>query len=201
MLLFWNAVEPASTWDPSPCWVRHLPPVQVFWREVKVCYVWLQANHFFIESMEGKKKIKCWSSVWGFWGAAWWAVVRTQVGLGKGSMKMCWERPPWWVPHGWDYSQSPWWEIVQIPEPELMETGENNSILSCGLLSMLRPCVFSSRASAVLSHSLARGIASSSTSCNNSWFKMYSSIKKKRGGGAIKKSLTMWGSAHHLNIK
>lgn len=92
------------------------------------------------------------------------------------------ETPPASLPRGWDFGQSPQWEMEQTPEPELMETGENNDIVSCGLLSMLRPRAFSSRAGAVFCHSLAREFAADSTSCNESWFKMYTSIKKKVGG-------------------
>lgn len=95
------------------------------------------------------------------------------------------ETPPASLPCGWDFGQSPQWEMEQTPEPELMETGENNDIVSCGLLSMLRPRAFSSRAGAVFCHSLAREFATDSTSCNESWFKMYTSIKKKKGGGTL----------------
>lgn len=38
--------------------------------------------------------------------------------------------PPQQLPRVWDFGQRPQWE-EQTPQPELMETGENNGIVSC----------------------------------------------------------------------
>lgn len=48
-----NAFDPTSTQDPALCWVRNLP-VHICWREVMVCYAWVQTNNFCGNS-QGKK--------------------------------------------------------------------------------------------------------------------------------------------------
>lgn len=112
--------------------------------------------------------------------------------------------PPQQLLRVWDFGQSPQWE-EQTPQPELMETGENNGIVSCGLLSMLGPCAFPSRAHAGFCHSTDR-VSTSSTSCNESQFKKHTSIKEKtkNSGGkqevvtATKKYLTAF--QHQINL-
>lgn len=114
------------------------------------CYSWVQTNNFCWNS-QGEKVLLF---IWVFWGETQSALTRTRVDPDKSSVRMCCERPPKQLPRVWDFGQSPQQE-EQTPQPELMETGENNCIVSCGFLSMLRPRAFPSRAHADFCYSFA----------------------------------------------